>query len=70
MSNPDIGPNAIAAGCLLSIVFSRRFKIYSGLWPLSVFPSVSVCVQNDRSNTSSATELAEFEGKFFETPAR
>ena len=35
-------------------------KIYSGLWPLSVSPTVSVCVHNGSSNTSTAAELAEF----------
>ena len=37
-------------------VFFEDFKIYSGLWPLSV----SVSVHNGRSNTSAAAELAEF----------
>ena len=41
-------------------VFFEDFKIYSGLWPLSVSLRVSVCVHNGRSNTSAAAELAEF----------
>ena len=42
-------------GCSLDIMFFEDFKLYSGLWPLSV----SVCVHYGRSNTSAAAELAE-----------
>ena len=40
-------------------VFLEDFKIYSGEASLG-FPSVSVCVNNGRSKTSTAVELAEF----------
>ena len=33
------------AGCSFNIVFFEDFKIYSGLWPLSVPLGVSVCTQ-------------------------
>ena len=46
--------------CLLNIVFFRRFwNILRTLASLG-FPSVSVCVHNGRSNTSTAAELTEF----------
>ena len=48
-------------GCSLNIVFFfQDCQIYSGLWPLSVSHSLSVCVHNGMSNTSAAAELAEF----------
>ena len=40
-------------------VFSKVFKIYSALWPLSVSLGV-MCVHNGRSNISAAAELSEF----------
>ena len=46
--------------CSLNIVFFRKIKIYSGLWPLSVFPR---CVHWTWSikwlHQSAAAELAE-----------
>ena len=45
---------------LIKYCVYEDFKIYSGLWPLSVSPSVSVCVHNGRENTSPTAELAEF----------
>ena len=45
-----------STGCSLNIVFCEIFKIYSGLWPLSV----SVSVHNGRSNNSAgAADIPE-----------
>ena len=50
----------IATGCSLNIVFFQRFwNLFRTLASLG-FPSVSVSVHNGRSNTSAASELAEF----------
>ena len=47
-------------GCSLNIVFFEGFKIYSGLWPLSVFPRCQCVYTMAGQIPALAAELAEF----------